>query len=140
MGLIEVLIAVLLLSVGILGIAALQTRAIGNSGNAMGRSMATVLSYSILEGMRVDVDNLTSYDGQTVTADSCPAAGTTLAGYQLNAWCQALGDTLGIAGTTSGTVACETNGYCTITIHWNDSRNETDAGGGTQTLTTVAKL
>lgn len=140
-GLIEILVAVLVLSIGILGIAALQTRALTSNGNAAGRSLATVESYSILEAMRADRANaLAGIYNQTVTANACPAAGTTLAGYQINAWCTALGKSLGAIPTTTGQVNCDANGNCTITVTWNDSRSKSTAGGGTQTLTTVAGL
>ncbi|HER34421.1 MAG TPA: type IV pilus modification protein PilV, partial [Halothiobacillaceae bacterium] len=40
-GLIEVLIAVLVLSIGFLGMAALQTKALSNNNSAMDRTQAT---------------------------------------------------------------------------------------------------
>ncbi|MGH8455898.1 MAG: type IV pilus modification protein PilV, partial [Stenotrophobium sp.] len=56
-GLIEILVAVLVLSIGILGLGALQTRALADNGSAMNQSMATLASYSILEAMRADQTN-----------------------------------------------------------------------------------
>ncbi|HEU0198650.1 MAG TPA: type IV pilus modification protein PilV, partial [Nevskiaceae bacterium] len=72
-GLIEVLVAALVLAVGILGIAALQTKALASSGDAMGRSMATIATYSIIDAMSLDATNAKngSYNG-TVTANACP--------------------------------------------------------------------
>ncbi|HET8763670.1 MAG TPA: type IV pilus modification protein PilV [Rhodanobacter sp.] len=79
-GMIEVLVAVLVLSIGFVGIAALQARSLSTNNSAMARSMATVDSYSILDAMRADLANAVanSYDG-TVVGDACPAAGTALA-------------------------------------------------------------
>jgi type IV pilus assembly protein PilV len=141
-GLIEVLVAVLVLSIGFLGIAALQAMSLSTNNSALARSMATINSYSILDSMRADAANARSgsYDG-TVTADACPDAGTSLVGVQLNQWCKQLGQSLGAVATTKGTVACATGGTgaCTITITFDDSR----AGvGGTnnQTIVTRAML
>src|SRR3546814_15356356 len=56
-GMIEVLVSVLVLSVGLLGIALVQTRALANKTSSMGRSLATVATYSILEAIRADRAN-----------------------------------------------------------------------------------
>ncbi|HEX7381429.1 MAG TPA: type IV pilus modification protein PilV [Nevskiaceae bacterium] len=140
-GLIEILVAVLVLSIGILGIAALQTRALVSSGNSMGRSMATVATYSIVDAMLADRNNAvnSAYNG-TVQANECPEAGS-LAQTQLEHWCQSLGETLGAAATTKGTINCDGNGNCTITITWDDSRLQGNpTPGGVQTLQTRAQI
>jgi len=142
-GLIEVLIAVLVLSIGILGIAALQTRALSDNGSSLNRSAATAATYSIIEAMRLDraaaVTGL-AYN-ITVTTNACPAQGATLATYQLSQWCNfQLGNFLGKTSTTSGTVACPNTGtgLCTITIQFDDSK----ASGGVTNfrLVTTAQL
>lgn len=140
-GLIEVLVAALVLAVGILGIAALQARALTGSGNSMGRSMATIASYSIIDALSSDSGDAIAgvYNG-TVAANACAAASSTLASVVLNAWCQSLAANLGAAPTTQGTVACATSGACAVTIQWNDSRTAANAGGGTQTLATHFQL
>lgn len=139
-GLIEVLIAVLVLAIGILGIAAVQTRALANNNSSMGRTMATVASYSILDAMRIDRDAAMAgdYDG-TVTADSCPS-GATLAKNQLQTWCKDLGERLGATSSTSGKIKCDaTTGDCEVTIQFDDSRS--GAGGNAmQTVVTNAGL
>ena len=77
-GLVEVLVAVLILAVGLLGITLVQTRSLGNSNSAMGRSMAVVATYSILEAMRVDRANAVAASlpyNQTVAAHDLDDAG-----------------------------------------------------------------
>jgi type IV pilus assembly protein PilV len=138
-GLIEVLVAVLILSIGLLGIALVQTRALSSNNSSMGRSMAVVASYSILEAMRADRANAVAgnYDGE-ITADACPDAGT-LSETQIQAWCNELGATLGAVATTKGTIDCGSTGECTITIQFDDSR----VGAGSsdeQTVVTKAVL
>lgn len=140
-GLIEVLVAVLILSLGVLGIAALQTRALSNNGSTMYQSMATVASYSILEAMRADRANALTgaYSGSTITASSCPAAGTSLAGYTLNQWCtNQLARYLPAVSTTTATITCTAaNGSCTVLIQFDDSRA---GGSATQQVRTTAGL
>lgn len=123
-GLIEVMIAVLVLSVGFLGIAALQAMSLSTNNSAMARSMATIDSYAILDAMRADRANaLTGAYTTTVTANSCPGGAGTLAAYQLNAWCTNLGNDLGSASTTTGKVTCTAaTGVCSVAIAFDDSR------------------
>lgn len=137
-GLIEVLIAVLILSIGLLGIAAMQTRSLSANNSSMARSMAVLATYSILDAMRADRANAVAnaYTG-TVTASSCPSLSGTpsLAQRQLASWCSELGNTLGAASTTTGAIACAT-GDCTITITFDDSRI---GSGGTSTQSVVTR-
>lgn len=123
-GLIEVLIAVLVLSIGILGIAALQTRALSDNGSSLNKSAATAATYSILEGMRLDRASAVALNyNTTVTTNACPAAGATLASYLLNNWCSnQLGNFLGKVATTKGTILCTTAGACRITIQFDDAK------------------
>jgi len=138
-GLIEVLVAVLVLSIGFLGMAALETKALSTNNSAMARSMATISSYSILDAMRVDIINAKNgaYNGG-VTANACPDGSGSLAAAQLHQWCAQLAQTLGAAATTTGTIACGASGTCTITIQFDDSR--AGSGFGTQQFVTQAIL
>jgi len=145
-GMIEVLIAILVVSIGFLGMAALQAKALSTNNSAMARSMATVASYSILDAMRADVVNarLGAYNG-TVTAGAanCPTVGTTLASAQLNTWCVELGNALGAVATTTGTINCSVVGDCVITIQFDDSRAgtlNTSVGSSAQQIVTRAGL
>src|SRR3546814_17056885 len=94
-GMIEVLVSVLVLSVGLLGIALVQTRALANNNSSMGRSLATVATYSILEAIRADRANLAAYSDISVEGGSCADGGSTLHEHKINAWCKELADTLG---------------------------------------------
>ena len=144
-GMIEVLIAVLVVSIGFLGMAALQAKALSTNNSAMARSMATIATYSILDAMRADLGSAESgaYT-QTVTANSCSSIGSgTLAAVQLTQWCTQLGDALGAVASTTGTVACSATGDCTITIQFDDSRAGkagTTGSTGIQTVVTRAGL
>jgi len=142
-GLIEVLVAVLVLSIGFLGMAALQAMSLSTNNSAMARSMATIDSYSIFDAMRADLSNAVSgaYT-KKVFANACPASGTTLASVQLHQWCNQLGLDLGASASTSGDIACTaasgtTTAYCTVTVQFDDSRS---GGGSQQQIVTKAML
>jgi type IV pilus assembly protein PilV len=147
-GMIEVLIAVLVVSIGFLGMAALQAKALSTNNSAMARSMATVASYSILDAMRTDLTSAEAGNyNKTVTADACPAVvAGNLSSVQLNSWCAALGDALGAVASTSGKIKCGNTGSCIITIQYDDSRGVASAastssvGSSTQKVTTEAVL
>jgi type IV pilus assembly protein PilV len=113
-GLIEVLVAVLILSIGLLGIALVQTRALSSNNSSLTRSSAVVASYSVLEILRAQRADALGID-QTLTADDCDASGTAYLIAQLNSWCEnELADRLGDSAT--GAIQCSDAGECTVTI------------------------
>ena len=139
-GLIEVLIAVLVLSIAFLGIAALQAMSLSTSNSSMARSMATIASYSILDAMRADVANAragtyNTATGTPILASACPAAGTTLQSWQVNQWCQQLGQISGKVATTTGAIDCPASGDCTITVSFDDSRAGVGGSSNQQIIT-----
>lgn len=135
-GMIEVLIALLVVAIGILGAAALQAFSLSTNNSAMARSMATISSYSIVDAMRIDRANALggAYDG-TVQAGSCPSATGTLAERQLVAWCDQLGDNLGAVNTTTGSIDCDaTTNVCEVAVTFDDSRS-----GGSNAVQVIVK-
>lgn len=147
-GLIEVLVAVLVLSVGFIGIAALQARSLSINNSAMERSMATVASYSILDAMRADLNNAKSgsYNVTSIKANACPSGTGSLANAQINQWCTVDLAPLGVSANTTGTISCSaaagtTTAYCTVTVQFDDSRSGLSVSGTTtQTVITQAML
>jgi len=147
-GLIEILVAVLVLSIGFLGMAALQTKALSNNNSAMARSMGTIASYSILDAMRLDPNGEAAgdYDGYSVTvpatwSDPGDCAGVTTAGSALAQanqvqWCDDLGSLVGPG--TQGQISAQGNGNYEITITFDDQR--ASGGAAAQTIITQAKL
>lgn len=149
-GLIEVLIAVLVFAVGVLGMITMQVEAKRSSYEATQRSIATSLARDILERMRSNPDGLDSYvigelgstavaAGTDCNATSCST--TQLAGRDLYEWNELLQGateiTLGAAksGGLIDSRACITNttGFVTVAIAWkgvNDMTNPTDSTCG----------
>lgn len=137
--LLEVLIAVLVLAIGMLGVAAMQAMSLRNSLSALERSQATVQSYAILDAMRanvVEARNNNAYN-LALAAAPCPApaAGGTLASRDLNNWINSLQTTLG--PSACGAVACAAN-VCEVTIRWNDERGT--GGVAAQQLLTRSRI
>ena len=145
-GLIEVLIAVLVLSIGFLGMAALQSKALSNNNSAMVRSIGAIATYSILDAMRIDRAGVQAgdYDGVTITVptdwdepgDCTGGSGSAMAKANQRQWCDDLGSLMGPG--TKGQITANGGGNYTITITFNDERATGGATG--QTMITRAKL
>ncbi|MFQ3229000.1 type IV pilus modification protein PilV [Reinekea sp.] len=60
---IEILVSVLIISIGLLGIAGTQTLGLANSQSALHRSYAAQLSYELADAMRLSPNNLAAFDG-----------------------------------------------------------------------------
>lgn len=85
--LIEVLVAVLLLSIGLLGLAALQTSSLRNNGSALIRSHATLMANDVLDMMRADVSsNNPNYGAYVTDYTTAAPAGTSQADRDLASW------------------------------------------------------
>ncbi|GAB6195255.1 type IV pilus modification protein PilV [Lysobacter xanthus] len=115
------LIAVLVMAIGLLGIAALQATALKSAESSMERSQAVVQTYAIIDAMRANPDaaRAGAYNYTLSTACAAPGAGT-LANKDITSWIDALQKSLG-AGAC-GTVACSAAGICSVTVQWDDSR------------------
>jgi type IV pilus assembly protein PilV len=136
--LLEVLIAILILAIGMLGVAAMQAMSLRNSLSALERSQATVQTYAILDAMRANiVDARANQYNLALAAAPCPvpAAGATLPTRDLSNWIGSLQATLG--PSACGGVACAAN-VCEITIRWNDERGS--GGVAAQQLITRSRI
>lgn len=76
-GLIEVLAAMLVLGVGVIGFAALQIRAIHASGDAYARTQAIAISQDLAERMRVNPTQAAAYRTASNWASTAPTAAPT---------------------------------------------------------------
>lgn len=117
-GLIEVLIAVLVLSIGMLGMAGLQTWSLRNNESALQRGMAVVHAYYIADVMRADRVRAVA-SAFNVGIDDAVPGGTDFVATSLTDWRASLQESLGPDAT--GSVDC--NGpLCEIVVRWDDSR------------------
>lgn len=128
--LIEILVTVLILSFGMLGMAALQTRALQGSQSSVQRSQAIMLSNYIMDAMRVDRESAKGGDYNTGANPICGPSGVTgatLAKNNMRDWLTAAQLGLGVASdaTTCGFISCDGSYACTVRIQWDDRK----AGG-----------
>ncbi|ANQ86082.1 type IV pilus modification protein PilV [Azoarcus olearius] len=135
--LLEVLIGIVVFSIGLLGMASLQMNALKNNQSSAYRMQAVVLSYFMFDAMRAnraDVEN-----GNYNLAKTCniPAPGSTLVSNDQRYWLGRLKESLGDADTTCGEIDCD-GMNCTVRVYWDDSR----AAGGSdaQVFETSSRL
>lgn len=137
--LLEVLIALLVLSIGLLGLAALQTVGLRSNQMATMRTLATQMTYDITDRMRANPDGLTTANqfyvigtgdaDPTITSDcdTSPCNTQQLADYDLNKWRENVGSLPdGLSSITQTTAAGVTTH--TITVHWNEARDPAVTG------------
>lgn len=129
--LIEVLIAMLVLAVGLLGLAGLQATSLKNNQGAYYRSQATQLAYDLADRMRANIAGKANYtailpSSATAKANCLTTTGCSpanLAENDLFEWNSAVSNNLpgGI-----GTLAVASNMF-TITITWDEDRDGNDS-------------
>jgi len=74
--LVEVLVAMLILAIGLLGLAALQTQGVRFNNDAFVRTQGTTIAYDIIDKMRVNRDNAVQYVTANFPArNALPASG-----------------------------------------------------------------
>jgi len=112
-GLIEVLIAVLVLSIGLLGIALMQVRSLSGNNSSMARSSAVVASYSVLEILRAKRTDALGQEWDFDASD-CDASGSAFLTEQLKNWCQ--NELTGLGENSQANVDCDAAGVCSVTI------------------------
>lgn len=134
-GLIEILVTVLVLSIGLLGIAALQAQALKNNQSSLERSNAVMLSYFMLDAMRVN--RTAAMDGQYNLGQTCVvvADAGNLISHDQHIWMQSIKNQLG--PSACGEITCNTT-RCTVRIYWDDSRGS--AGSTQQMIETSTRL
>ncbi len=160
--LLEVLVAVLVFSFGMLGIAGLMSISVKNNHNGYLRSQANFLAENMVDRMRANPVALWNddYTGTAATgASNCdsPCTYAELATYDMEQWAQSLSF---ILPNAVGTIACVRNtnlptsisladppsiwfpappysGVCTVTVSWTESNR--DGAADAQTLTMVVQ-
>jgi len=140
-GLLEILISVLVLSIGLLGLAGLHVAGMRSTHSAYYRAQATILTYDIVDRMRVnaeaarageyDVASIAAYGSDQGGGNNEAAAADDNAGNDgggtasraeadLDTWRTALD----VLPSYDGSIDCGSNGDCLVTVVWDDSRPE----------------
>lgn len=130
--LIEVMVAVVVLAVGLLGLAGLQATSLRFNDSAYQRSQATALAYDMADRMRanrsVALQAGSPYNIDFEASPNCVSGLTptgTLVTQDIAAWRNALACVL--PSGTGSIVRQGTTSIFTISVRWNDRREEANA-------------
>ncbi len=121
--LIEALVAMVVLSLGLLGLAGLQLHAMKTAQGAHLRAQAAEHAYDMIDRMRADRDNARAGKYKLTMGAAAPNE-DTLAARELGTWRALVARTL---PDGDASIAMPDTQTVIITIQWNDTR----AGGGT---------
>ena len=139
--LLEVLVAMIVLSVGLLGLSGLQTTSLRNNHSAFLRSQATLVTHDVIDRMRANSDSATAgnYDiayASTPTPVSCSGNCTALqvAGMDLVNWRSYVERLPGGESQISVDAITE---VAEVRVRWLDER---DAAGSKQEFVTRVQL
>jgi type IV pilus assembly protein PilV len=124
--LLEAMIAVLIFSLGILAIVALQAASIRTQGDAKQRAEASYLANQLIGRMWTDRGNLAGYAHNAAGAFSCDSAvGTsaTSASASLTTWLQNVSATLPNGTSGAQRIVVGAGNLVTITMCWRAGNN-----------------
>ncbi|EMR14303.1 type IV fimbrial biogenesis protein PilV [Methylophaga lonarensis MPL] len=120
----EVLIALFVLAVGLLGLAHLQLTTLKNVQSAEFRSQASILAADIFDKMRANQPAARAGNYNFAFDDDAPVAPDTVAEFDLIDWLGAVSTSL---PQGSGAIGCPNfnpgaDFICQITIRWNETQ------------------
>lgn len=117
---IEVLVAILVVSVGLLGIAGLQAYGLQANHSAYLRSQATVLAYDALDRMRANIDAATA-GAYNLTMSDSPSGSGSIATSDLSEWMTNIQTTL---PSGDGEINVDSSGMATVKVQWLDDKRK----------------
>lgn len=113
--LLENLIALLILTIGILGIISYQAVLLGQSGNALLRLKATLLAQELIALVNADNLNAACY---VVPISQQSGCSSTAASSYTQSWVNEVTSTLPGAASNQPVASLANNGQFTVTIQW----------------------
>lgn len=113
--LIEVLVSIVVLSIGLLGTAGLMSASLKNTNTAYHRSQATVLADDIIDRMRANLTAAKAHQYDVDLGPVMPPGAGAMAVYDCTEWTTALAQAL---PSGQGTVSVDNNGVAAIIIQW----------------------
>lgn len=116
--LLEVLVAMLILSIGLLGLAGLMASSLRNNHSAYYRSQATWLAYDVIDRMRTNRPNAAAY----VVGIGAASGAVGMAGTDITDWKAMIANTLPEGDGSVAVVAAGEARTVTVDIQWNDAR------------------
>jgi type IV pilus assembly protein PilV len=138
-GLIEVLVAAVILAIGLLGLAGLQTRSLQMNQSAQLRSQANYYAYEIVESMRVNRSAATAGAYEISMGDDAPS-GSSVADEAVARWINGIQAALPMKGDETGG-SIEIDGTTvTVTVAWLDQRWSDDEDDQIREVTVETEL
>lgn len=138
--LLEVLVTLLILSVGLLGLAGLQAHSLRTNMSAYQRTQASVLAMDIVDRMRANRDAALKGEYDLKFSDSSGVSQDALAKSDQTEWLQQLSDPSLLAGG-DGAIDCTTSSpVCIVTVQWNDNRGSAAANASYQSFILSVEL
>lgn len=137
--LLEVLIAMLIFSFGMLGLAALQTYSVKANQSANSRSQATALANTMLDNIRANRSHIGDYYSNPYSSGTCATDPTVTAAAALDLalWRQQLACQL---PEGAGAVAPISANEVAVCIRWSDSRLQQGSTTGQDCVADAAKF
>lgn len=133
----EVLIAILVLAVGLLGLAGMQAAGIKNNANANLRTQASILAYDMIDRMRANATLAVGGAYNVAVTDAAPTTNDTLAKQDLIQW---LGDLAAILPSGDGIITVNSaTRLATVTVQWTE-RDVGNASGVTKSFQYSSRL
>jgi len=134
--LLEVLVAMVVLSIGLLGLSGLQTSSLRNNHSAFLRSQATVVSNDIIDRMRANRDRAIAgdYDIAYAGMPSTPVCDGVTGCSEVDVASIDLGDWLAYVGRLpggEGQVSVTAAGIAEVRVCWSDTRDSSVGCGQT---------
>lgn len=116
--LLEALVTLVILSIGLMGLAFLQAQGMQQNTGAYSRTQASILAGDIIDRMRLNVANTAAYDTDSFSPSpaSCTVTSAPDADNDRHCWYERLQDAL-----PGGDGAIDVNGaVVTITVSWSE--------------------
>ena len=135
-GLIEVLISVLVLAVGLTGIAAMQIRSVKNNASALQHSIAVIQAQSMADLLAISRNSALAGDFNIDLTTSDPTD-ASFAPNSVTQWRSSIRNLLGTEATGSVNCVTATN-KCVILVQWDNSR--ATEGSSTQQVRVEIRL
>lgn len=123
--LIELMLAMLVLSIGLLGVAGLQSTTIRNSYSSQQRAVAITLATSMAERIRANATAAAGGGFALTKTCTIPSVGGGIVSYEFNAWLTEIKSSLGRETDSSscGQITySNANRTYTVSVFWDDSR------------------
>jgi type IV pilus assembly protein PilV len=123
--LVEALVALVVLSIGLLGIAGLQITSLKSNHGSATRTQAVYLAYDVIDRMRANPTAAINHDYE-IAIGATPAGGT-IAGDDLVAWKQNIKNALpsGFVAPDGSVAFDATANTFTVSIVWDDAHADT---------------